>query len=81
MLIDARASLLVFHCLRCWDQHDELLQDIVWFNTDTLVASVRCNGTEERVEVGRFNFVVQLPTTQARLLEQLPPELHNKVEL
>ena len=80
MVISADRGLLIHHCLRCWDIHDELVEEVVWFNTDTMVASAVIEGIEQRVEIGKFSFRVQLPTAALRLKEALPDHLHEHIE-
>lgn len=82
MLISARQNLLVFHCLRCWDQHDELVERIVWFNTDTMMASVRSGSGRDEipVKISRFCFLSNFPTTTVRLKLHLPTALHQHLK-
>lgn len=80
MIVYADQHLLLIHCLRCWDIYGEAVEDIVWFDTDTMIASVRVGEVEREVRIGKFCFHVQLPTAALRLAEALPPTLHDYIE-
>lgn len=80
MIISLEDGPLVYHCLRCWDAHDVPVENITWFNSDTLVASARINRVEQRVEIGRFIFLAVLETTAERLQRTLPESLHQYIK-
>jgi hypothetical protein len=80
MIVSAKQNLLVYGCLRCWDQHDEIIRGIVWLNTDTMMASVRRGPDELPIQVKRFCFLSNFPTTAHRLKLHLPEELHELIE-
>ena len=80
MIISPDTSQLAHSCLRCWDQHDTAVTDIVWFNPDAMVCSARVRGGERRAVVGRFVFLAVLKTTAERLRGFLPEHLHQYIE-
>lgn len=67
--------------LRCWDESDELIPDIVWFNTDTLIASAKIGSSTNRVRVGKFCFRATSEKTAEQLRQLLPLALHDKIEV
>ena len=80
MIISLENGPLAYHCLRCWDLHHNPVKDVVWFNSDSMVASALVNKMEQRVEISRFIFLAVLETTAERLRAFLPEHLHAKIE-
>ena len=78
-MLDADAGPLVMSCLRCWDEQDELIEDVVWFNPSTMMAAAGPRGTR-RVHVGRYCFRCFADETADQLREALPLHLHCWIE-
>jgi len=71
MIIDNN-NIRLKKTLRVLDKNGERVENIVWFNTETLVGSTVKNGKEQRVEVSQFCFV----GNPMDLEHLLPPELY-----
>jgi len=80
MIFDSSTVLFVLSCLRCWDESDEPI-DVIWFNSDTMVASAIRDGYPQRTRVGRFCFCVLSQSAADQLQWVLPQSLHNKIEI
>ena len=80
MILDSSAGPLVMSCLRCWNDLDEPVKDIVWLNPDTMMASAKLGSIPERVKVSRFCFRVFSDETADQLRWLLPPRLYDKIE-
>lgn len=82
MILDSSSGPIVMSTLRCWDDKDKPIGDIIWFNPDTLMASAKRSGhTAQRTRVGRFCFRVFSRETAAQLRGLLPRRLYGKIEV